>query len=266
VVVVGIFFTFAMYAGVVYWGPHHVTLGKNTFVTFNGGDPWDGIAHVVWGGAWVVVLLAVINSTWGGTMAEFNAASRVAFALGRIGLLPKQAAAIHPRLRTPYIAAIALAIIAIAMALIFGFAMSGPKPLGGVLFLGALVTLFFIPMYILVAVSCFAYFWRHARGEFNFIKHGLIPLVGAAFFVPVLIASLGINFAGLGIAPLTGDARYTPWIVLGWLVIGVAAYFWLRQRRPLAMSQLDRVFIHDEEVTESSQAPPDTSFETSVRT
>jgi amino acid transporter len=266
VVVVGIFFTFAMYAGVVYWGPHHVTLGKNTFVTFNGGDPWDGIAHVVWGGAWVIVLLAVINSTWGGTMAEFNAASRVAFALGRIGLLPKQAAAIHPRRRTPYIAAIALAVIAIAMALIFGFAMSGPKPLGGVLFLGALVTLFFIPMYILVAVSCTAYFWRHARGEFNFIKHGLIPLVGAAFFVPVLIASLGINFAGLGIAPLTGDARYTPWIVLGWLVIGVGAYFWLRQRRPLAMSQLDRVFIHDEEVTDSSQAPPDTSFETSVRT
>jgi amino acid transporter len=266
VVVVGIFFTFCMYAGVVYWGPHHITLGKNTFVTYNGGDPWDGIAHVLWGGAWVLVLLAVINSTWAGTMAEFNAASRVAFSMGRIGLLPKQAAAVHPKRRTPYVAAITLAVIAIAVALIFGFSMSGPKPLGATLFLGALVTLLFIPMYILVAVSCTAYFWRYHRSEFNVIKHGLIPLVGAAFFVPVLIASLGINFAGLGIAPLSGDARYTPWIALGWLVIGVAAYFVLRQRRPLAISQLDRVFIHDDEVVDQPpQAPPDASLETPVR-
>jgi amino acid transporter len=253
--VIGIFWTLAMYAGVVYWGPHHIAEGKNTFTAFNGGDPWDGIAKRVWGGAWVVVLIAVINSTWAGTIAEFNAASRVTLALGRIGLLPKKAAAVHPKHRTPYVAAIALAVIAIAVALIFGFSMSGPKPLGAVLFLGALVTLLFVPMYMLVALSCFAYFWRHHRSEFSVIKHGVVPIVGTAFFVPVLIASLGINFAGLGIAPLSGDARYTPWIVLGWLVIGVGAYFVLRQRRPEAMTQLDRVFIHDD-IEQAPQAPP----------
>jgi hypothetical protein len=40
-------------------------------------------------------------------------------------------------------------VIAIAVSLGFGFAMSGPK--GATLFLGALVTLLFIPIYMLVA-------------------------------------------------------------------------------------------------------------------
>lgn len=251
VVVIGIFFTFATYAGVVYWGPHHISLGKNTFIAFNGGDPWDGIARVVWGGAWVLILIAIINSTWASLLGEFNAASRVAFALGRIQLLPKEAASIHSRFRTPWIAAIGLAVIAIAVSLIFGFAMSGPKPLGAVLFLGALVTLLFIPMYMMVALSCLFYFWRHHRSEFNVIKHGLVPLVGTAVFVPVLIASLGINFAGLGIAPLAGDARFTPWIVLAWIVLGVIVYTRLRHRKREALGQLDRVFIHDDELEES---------------
>jgi amino acid transporter/GAF domain-containing protein len=246
VVVIGIFWTLAMYAGVVYWGPHKITLGKDTFVAYNSGDPWDGIARIVWGGAWVLVLVAVINSTWASLIGEFNAGSRLAFALGRVKLLSPHAARIHRKLRTPWIAAIGLAVIATAVALIFGFAMSGPKPLGATLFLGALVTLLFIPIYMLVALSCPFYFWRHHRDEFNVIKHGVLPLAGAAFFVPVLIASLGINFAGLGIAPLHGDARYTPWIVLSWIAMGTVAYAWLLRRRPETIEQLERVFIAEE--------------------
>ena len=246
VVVIGIFWTLAMYAGVVYWGPHNITLGKDPFVAYNSGDPWDGIAHVVWGGAWVLVLIAVLNSTWASLIGEVNAGSRLAFALGRVKLLSPHAANIHRKLRTPWIAAIGLALIAIAVSLIFGFAMSGPKPLGATLFLGALVTLLFIPIYMLVALSCPFYFWRHHRDEFNLVKHGVLPVVGVAFFVPVLIASLGINFVGLGIAPLHGDARFTPWIVLVWIALGIVVYGWVLLRRPGTIKQLERIFIAEE--------------------
>ncbi len=82
VVVIGIFWTLAMYAGVVYWGPHNITLGRYLFVAYNSGDPWDGIAHVVWGGAWVLALIVVLNSTWASLIGEVNAGSRLAFALG----------------------------------------------------------------------------------------------------------------------------------------------------------------------------------------
>ena len=109
VVVIGIFWTLAMYAGVVYWGPGNINLGKDTFVAYNRGDPWDGIAHLVWGGAWVLVLIAVLNSAWASLIGEFNAGSRVAFALGRVKLLSPHAARIHRKLRTPWIAAIGLA-------------------------------------------------------------------------------------------------------------------------------------------------------------
>jgi amino acid transporter/GAF domain-containing protein len=246
VVVIGIFWTLAMYAAVVYWGPHRINLGANTFVAFNSGEPWDGIAHAVWGGAWVLVLIAIINSAWASLIGELNAGSRVAFALGRVKLLSSHAARTHRTLRTPWIAAIGLAVIAIAVSLTFGFAMSGPKPLGATLFLGALVTLLFIPIYMLVALSCPFYFWRHHRDEFNVIKHGVLPVAGVAFFVPVLIASLGIDFAGLGIAPLHGDAHYAPWIALAWVATGIVVYAWVQRERPETVEQLDRVFIVEE--------------------
>lgn len=246
VVLIGIFWTLAMYAGVVYWGPGKINLGTETFVAYNGGDPWDGIAHLAWGGAWVLVLIAVLNSAWASLIGEFNAGSRVAFALGRVNLLSPRAARIHRKLRTPWVAAIGLAAIAIAISLTFGFAMSGPQPLGATLFLGALVTLLFIPIYMLVALSCPFYFWRHHRDEFNVIKHGVLPVGGVAVFVPVLIASLGINFAGLGIAPLHGAARYTPWIALVWIATGIVVYTWLLRERPESIEQLDRVFIVEE--------------------
>jgi amino acid transporter len=135
-----------------------------------------------------------------------------------------------------------IAVISITISLIFGFSMSGPRPLGGVLFLGALVTIFFVPIYIMVALSCTFYFWRRRRAEFNWIKHGVVPVVGAAFF-----ASLGIDFGGLGIAPLAGAARYTPWVVLAWAAVGIAAYPVLRQRRGDAIRQLDHVFLHEDD-------------------
>ncbi len=87
-------------------GPHNITLGRYLFVAYNSGDPWDGIAHVVWGGAWVLVLIAVLNSTWASLIGEVNAGSRLAFALGRVKLLSPHAANIHRKLRTPWIAAI----------------------------------------------------------------------------------------------------------------------------------------------------------------
>src|SRR6185437_4795022 len=62
----------------------------------------------------------------------------------------------------------------------------------------------------------------------------------------VLVASLGINFAGLGIAPLHGPARFTPWIALVWIATGIVVYTWLLRRRPETVEQLDRVFIVEE--------------------
>jgi amino acid transporter len=243
VLITGAFFTFCFYAGVVYWGPGRIVGGHNPFVLLNGGDPFDGVASIVWGGAWILVLLAVLNSTFASVLGITNGAVRISYALGRIGVFPRQAGYLHPRFRTPWVMIVAAAVISLGVGLILGWTLGGPS--AGFAFLGALVTLLFVPIYGLSSLSCMFYYLRYRRSEFNIILHGVCPVLGALFLVPVLIASFGVNFLGLGIPPLSGASRWTPWIALGWLVLGVAGYFFLKRRHPDALEQLDRIFIDE---------------------
>jgi amino acid transporter len=96
VVITGAFFTFCFYAADVFWGTDRILGGDNAFVAFNGGDPFDGVAKMVWGPAWVLVLFAVINSAFASVLGVTNGAARIGFSLGRIGVFPRQAAYTHP--------------------------------------------------------------------------------------------------------------------------------------------------------------------------
>jgi amino acid transporter len=238
VLATGIFFTLCMYAGVVYWGPHRI----GSFVTFNGGDPFDGMAAKVWGAAWVVVLLAILNSLYVGTIGATNAASRYQFAMGRIRILPFQFASLHRTHRTPWCAILAQAFVTLALSLILGYTLGSPAAAFG--FLATVVVLLFLLIYGLTSLSCLALHLRDHRHEFRIIAHGIVPVLGAAFMVPVLVGSLGINFAGLGIAPLTGASRWAPEIAGGWMLIGIVVLIAVQDRWRDKLAQLDRVFLH----------------------
>lgn len=47
-------------------------------------------------------------------------------------------------------------------------------------------------------LRCVAHYLRERGAEFNPLLHGLIPLASFALFIPVLLAALGMNCAGLG--------------------------------------------------------------------
>lgn len=53
---------------------------------------------------------------------------------------------------------------------------------------------------------------------------------------------MGIDFAGLGIAPLTYPISLAPWIVLGWVVLGGVYLTYLQRSRPQAIDAIGRVF------------------------
>ena len=241
VVVTGIFFTFCFYAAAVYWGPSHIVGGSHSFVLFNGGDPFDGVAKSVWGVGWIVVLLAVINSAFASALGVTNGAVRIGYALGRIRVFPQRVAAVHARFGTPWIMVLTVAGISTVVGLLLGWRMGGPS--AGFAFLGALVTLLFVPIYTLAALSCPVYYWRHRREEFRFLLHGVVPTLGAVFLVPVFVASCGVNFLSLGIPALTGDSRYAPLVAGIWVVLGIGAFFYFRKYRPETLEQLDRVFV-----------------------
>jgi len=68
-------------------------------------------------------------------------------------------------------------------------------------------------------------------------------VVGTLIFIPVLVASFGIDFGGLGIVGLTPPASYAPAIVAVWMVLGVVLYFYLAARSPAAIRETATTFI-----------------------
>jgi hypothetical protein len=69
-----------------------------------------------------------------------------------------------------------------------------------------------------------------------------VPACPFLVFVPVLLASLGIPFLGLAIAPITGIGRAGIWLAVTWLALGCTYAAWLTKVRPEAMRRITKVF------------------------
>src|SRR5690348_10267933 len=249
-VLIGVFYLICYYGATVYFGPAQMADPKNGFFAFNGNDPWDGLASKVWGPFAILVLLAILNSAFANSNAGANAASRVGFALGRVGILPRALATVHPTFKTPSMAIHLQGALGLVIAIGLGFALynSGPAgstgtPLNAFAFLGTVATLIIVVIYILTNIANVVFYLRQQRAEFNVVWNLIVPVVGTLIFIPVLVASFGIDFGGLGIVPLAPPASYAPAVVAVWMVIGVIAFFVLNSRSPAAIQETATTFI-----------------------
>lgn len=240
-VLIGVFYLICYYAAMVYFGPNVAADPEKGFFAFNNFDPWDGLAAKVWGPVSILVLLAIVNSAFANSSAGANAASRVGFALGRVGILPRVFAKVHPRYKTPYIAVHVQGALGIAVAIVLGFALGGP--LLAFALLGTIATLIIVLIYILTNASNLVFFWREHRDELNWIWNFVVPIVGTVIFIPVLLAAFGIEFLGLGITPLSAPANAAPWIVLVWLVLGAIVFGYLTSRSPGRIQETATTFL-----------------------
>jgi amino acid transporter len=240
-VLIGLFYIVCYYGAIVYFGPNVAADQKNGFFAFNGGDPWDGLAAKVWGPLSILVLLAIVNSAIANSNAGANAATRMGYALARVGILPRSLAKVHPRLKTPYIAVHVQGGLGIAVALILGLALG--SPLNAFALIGTVVTVVVIFIYILTNLSSMVFYLRVHRDELNPFLHIVVPVLGIAIFIPVLLAVFGVDFGGLGIAPLTSPANATPWVVIAWFVLGLVVFLMVRSRNPGSIQELEKTFI-----------------------
>ena len=240
-VLIGVFYLICYYGAIVYFGPNVAADPEKGFFAFNGGDPWDGLAAKVWGPFSILVLLAILNSAFANSNAGANAATRVGYALGRVGILPRALARVHPRFKTPYMAVHVQGALGIALALILGFALG--SPLNAFALLGTMATIIIVLIYILTNLSNIVFYLREKREEMNPLLNIVAPALGIVIFIPVLIAAFGIDFGGLGIAGLTAPANAAPWIVLAWLAIGVAVFLYLNSRAPGRIQETATTFI-----------------------
>src|SRR5207248_227204 len=92
---IGILYIFTTYAVDVAFGP-----GRFAGFGTSGGDSWEGLARSLYGGFWVLVFLAIVNSTVANANAGVNVSTRTAFAMGRVGAFPYALARLSTRHRS----------------------------------------------------------------------------------------------------------------------------------------------------------------------
>ena len=100
IVIMGLFYTLCTWGILIGWGTNDLQ-SFNATSTSVSGNPVLPLAKHLWGGAWILVLIAMLNSVLAVSIACQNAVTRVYFAMGRTGVLPRALAKVHPRFKTP---------------------------------------------------------------------------------------------------------------------------------------------------------------------
>jgi amino acid transporter len=231
-----------LFAIVLYlWTTYSITIGYglNNGVKM-GADPVAlKTTATTFVGSWLGTLAEV-----GGMCAAFivcvacaTAASRTLFAMGREGVLPKALGQTHPRFKTPVAATVVVTVLAIVMALLMGYPLSDSafgQPLSNYYFWATTGTLLVIVVYIMICLGGIVYFWNtRASRNWNPLVHVGIPLVGAIVFGAALYGSIHP-------AP-PGILRWTPYVALVWLAIGIGVLLWLRASRPDQVAQIGSI-------------------------
>jgi amino acid transporter len=190
-------------------------------------------------GTWLgkLVLIGGMCSAFIVCVACATAGTRTLFAMGREGVLPKLLGKTHPRFKTPVNATIAVTVVAIIMAMVMGYPLSDSAfgaPFSNYYFWATVGTLLIVVVYILLCFGGIAFFARtRATRRWNPLVHVLIPLIGAAVFAAALYGSV---YPAPG-----GILRWTPYVGLVWLAIGVGVVLWLRSRRPEAVERIGSI-------------------------
>src|SRR5207249_3716975 len=180
-------------------------------------NPYYVIANSVWGKAGtILVLLALVNSGWGCSLAGQNAVIRVYYKMGKVGVLPRALGRVHPKYRTPHVAIGFQTVFSVVIGIITGITL-GPATTFGVF--GAMITFGMIFVYGCGLVAVAVMYLGKYRSEFNALRHVALPVVGMAALLAILYYNVNpFPPFPFNIAPIT---------VICWLVVGVAVVLWL---------------------------------------
>ena len=236
--IVGVFVIFCLWAMMIGWGTEHLS----SMITYTG-NPVFSVAHRLWGPAWVLLLLAIVNSLLSVSIATSTSSTRVMYAMGRNGALPRWFGHIDRRFGTPRNAIIAQTILTAGLGLGLGFIMG---PFNEFLMIGVAITVGLALLYILSCLGVVRFFLTEKRRAFNPLLHLVIPLVAAVTVGFVLyhnvvpVPPYPINIA----LPLAG----------GWVVVGiVTTVYMVRTGKTGWLDKATRVL--DEPAAEPGEAP-----------
>ncbi|MFF1284048.1 APC family permease [Streptomyces sp. NPDC058299] len=237
---IGVFYVLTTYAMTVSFGP-------DRFATFgaSGGASWEGVARASYGLFWVLVFLAVVNSTIANANACANVSTRTAFALARIRVLPRLLATLHPRHRSPVAGIAVQTAVAVTAVLGLGF---GYDPVTAFLLLATVIVTVVVGVYIVVNLSCAGHFLRSRGAALKPVRHLVFPALGIVAFVPALLTAAGLPVFDF-VTPLTAPVSYAGPVVGVWMAVGVVVLLILIRRHPERIAETARVHLDEYDPT-----------------
>ena len=156
--------------------------------------PVATMAQRVWGGAWVLLLFALLNSAIALSIACFNGGTRTWYAMGRSGVLPKMVGKVNPTRKTPVNAIslqVGVQVLAFVCVLIWGAE--------NVFFSWAnAITIGLVLMYVLCNIGVVRYYLTEGRAQFNPLLHIVVPVIASAAGVVVVWKSYFSPFTSTG--------------------------------------------------------------------
>jgi amino acid transporter len=156
--------------------------------------------------------------------------------MGRDRVLPGALGAVHKRFHSPYAAIYALTALSIGAGIgLAAWLGSGLTDVYG--WTGSIGTVAIILVYMLANVGLVRFFWRDP--ERSILKHVVAPILG--------ILALAYPLWSTAKPGQAYPYNLVFWIVLGWVVVGLFAYYYLRAKSPEKLAAVGRVLAEDEE-------------------
>jgi len=224
-----------------------VAFGPGKFLTFGAESPgWQNLARSFYGLFWILVFLAIVNSTIANANAGVNVSTRTAFAMGRIGAFPYIFARLALRHRAPYVAIVAVFVVTVAVSLSLGLYYD---PLTAFNMVATGIVILLVAIYIFANISSMGYFLRRGRGrsEFKPWLHVVVPILGVVTFIPAWLTAAGIKVPFFKfIVPLPKPLNYAGYAAGIWMGLGVLYCLYLYARHPQRVSDVSRVHLDEE--------------------
>jgi amino acid transporter len=216
---VGGIYTFCIWA-------ESIGLGRSAVDAAETATPWNLLASEYADWMKWPVIVASVSSMFAVMLASNNGIVRILNKMGREGLLPSFFGHIDEKRRTPTRAVLFTGVFAVGLALIVGLLAGGLGSSGAgesvYGYLGFLLTMGILPVYVLVNAAAVRFF--RGRGDFHPVRHLFLPGLGALLMVGLTIGQI----VEQEVAPYT----WFPWVIVGWVVAVSIAAAWLGARRP----------------------------------
>jgi amino acid transporter len=181
-----------------------------------------------------LVDLAAIFGIFSCLLAVHNATVRIMFSLGRDHVLPGRIGTVHPRWSSPFVAIIVQTVFTAVVGFGVG-AWLGPGATGAYGWTGSIATVAIVLVYMLSNVALIRYFWRLT--ERNTVLHVVLPVMG--------VVALAFPVYSVGKPGQDWPYSLVPYVVLAWILVGVAVLLYLRSRHPERLASVGRVLAED---------------------